>query len=282
MGLENVAYLADRAPATLDQSLSLIVPLYDEEERLVESASSLADFVTGYRLGSELILVDDGSRDNTADVANDLARQLPVPTRVLERPHLGKGAAVRSGLAVAAGTILAFCDVDLSTPLDELGRIAAAAASAPVLAIGSRDVVSTRLIQRESEARELLGKAFNGLLRMTLTPGIYDTQCGAKAAHRAVWKEILPYCVEDGFAWDAEAIAIGRRRGIAVWEVGIAWRHDARTRVRPLRDGARMVAAVPRMIRRVRQTPSLVAGPGARPIDLRAGELEVVAVLPSA
>jgi glycosyltransferase involved in cell wall biosynthesis len=282
VGQEDVAYLATVAGAALDRSLSLIVPLYNEEERLAESAASLAEFVAGYPAGSELILVDDGSRDDTAAVANDIAGRLPVPTRVLERPHLGKGAAVRSGLAVAGGTILAFCDVDLATPLDELGRIAAAAASAPVLAIGSRDVVSTRLIQRESEGRELLGKAFNGLLRMTLTPGIYDTQCGAKAAHRAVWKEILPYCIENGFAWDAEAIAIGRRRGIAVWEVGIAWRHDARTRVRPLRDGARMVAAVPGMVRRVRHTPSLVVGPAARPIDLRAGEREAVTLLPSA
>jgi dolichyl-phosphate beta-glucosyltransferase len=185
-------------------------------------------------------------------------------------------------LAAASATVLAFCDVDLATPLDELARIVAAAASAPVLAIGSRDVVSTHLIQRESEVREFLGKAFNALLRLTITPGIFDTQCGAKAAHRAVWREILPYCEENGFAWDAEAIAIGRRRGVAVWEVGIAWRHDDRTRVRPLRDGARMVGSVPRILGRLRQTPSLVVGASARPIDLQNAETEILAIVPSA
>jgi glycosyltransferase involved in cell wall biosynthesis len=268
-------------PTRSAPSLSLVVPLYNEEERLAESGEALAAFVHGYGVGSELILVDDGSRDATVEVARQLVGELAVPVRIVERPHLGKGAAVRAGLAVAGASVLAFCDVDLATPLAELGRIIAAAASAPVLAIGSRDVISTHLIHRENEVREFLGKSFNVLLRMTLTPGIFDTQCGAKAAHRAVWKEILPYCEEDGFAWDAEAIAIGRRRGVAVWEVGIAWRHDNRTRVRPLRDGARMVGSVPRILARVRQTPSLVAGPSARPIDLRAVEAEML-VVPSA
>jgi dolichyl-phosphate beta-glucosyltransferase len=261
--------LSERIRRGRQHTLSLVVPLYNEAERLPESAGALAEFIAGYPSGSELILVDDGSRDGTAKLATEFAAEFPARIRVLARPHLGKGAALRAGLDAGRGAVLAFCDVDLATPLYELERIIAAAASAPVLAIGSRDVVSTRLIERESEVREFFGKAFNLLLRMTLTPGIYDTQCGAKAAHRAVWEEILPFCGEDGFAWDAEAIAIGRHRGVAVWEVGIEWRHDHRTRVRPLWDGTRMVCSVPRILRRARQTSSLVVGPGARPIDLR-------------
>lgn len=248
--------------------LSLVVPLFNEEDRLGESVFALAQFVGGYGPGSELILVDDGSSDMTVPLAQSLAPQLGLRTIVLELPHRGKGAALRAGIARAGAAMVAFCDVDLATPLDELGRIVGAAASAPVLAIGSRDVVSTRLVRREGEVREFLGKSFNRLVRLTLTPGIYDTQCGAKAAHQAVWREILPYCREDGFAWDVEAIAIGRRRGVAVWEVGIEWRHDVRTRVRPVRDGAGMVRSVPRILRRVHQIPSLVFGPEARPIEL--------------
>jgi dolichyl-phosphate beta-glucosyltransferase len=251
-----------------EHSLSLVVPLYNEEERLQESAAALEDFVAAYEEGSELIFVDDGSEDATVEVASELAFDLRVPTQVLARPHLGKGAAVRAGLAMARASVLGFCDVDLSTPLDEVARLVTAAASAPVLAIASRDVVSTQALHRQAGLRGVFHKAFNRLVRATLTPGVYDTQCGAKAAHRAVWKEILPYCAEDGFSWDAEAIAVCRRRGMAVWEVGITWRHDDRTRVRPWRDGALMVASVPRILGRVRQAPSLVAGPSARPIDL--------------
>jgi dolichyl-phosphate beta-glucosyltransferase len=248
--------------------LSLVVPLFNEESRLIESGEALGDFLGRFAPPSELILVDDGSADRTAEVAEGVAFRLPVTARVLRCPHRGKGAAVRAGLLAARAPVAAFCDIDLATPLDELERIIAVATSGPVLAIGSRDVVATRLVQPEGELRELMGKMFNRLLRLTLTPGIFDTQCGAKAATTAVWHEILPFCREDGFAWDAEAIAVARRLGVAVWEVGIEWRHDPRTRVRPIRDGAAMVRAVPRIARGVRLIPSLVEGPAAKPIDL--------------
>jgi glycosyltransferase involved in cell wall biosynthesis len=257
--------------------LSLVVPLYNEEVRLEESGRQLVDFVASYPAGSELILADDGSSDTTVEVAEKLARHSALTIRLLELGHAGKGAALRAGIAAARGPIVAFCDVDLATPLDELRRIVSAAASAPVLAIGSRDVVSTRLVRREGEVREFLGKAYNRVLRATLTPGINDTQCGAKAAHRAVWCEVLPYCRENGFAWDVEAIAIGRRRGVAVWEVGIEWNHDERTRVRPMRDGLDMLRSVPRIVGRVRQVPSLVVGPEARPITLEPSSAPLVA-----
>lgn len=263
-GVVDVVDLRGRQWQSASHSVSLVVPLYDEEERLAENGVMLGEFVAGYASGSELILVDDGSGDATLAVASSLARRLPVETRIVSGPHQGKGAAVRAGLEIARASVAAFCDVDLSTPLDELGRIIAAAASGPILAIGSRDVVAPREAGTEGELRELLGTAFNWLLRLTITPGVYDTQCGAKAAHRAVWREILPYCSENGFCWDAEAIAVGRRRGVAVWEVGVAWRHDERTRVRPLRDGLQMVASVPRILARVSRTPAL----GALPLGL--------------
>jgi len=263
---------AGRGAASANVQLSLVVPLFNEAVRLRESISQLNEFVGAHGPGSELILVDDGSSDTTVATAKCLAPQQRVPTSVLTLPHRGKGAALRAGIAAAQAALVAFCDVDLATPLDELGRIVAAAASAPVLAIGSRDVVSTNLVHAEGEVREFLGKMFNRLVRFTVAPGIYDTQCGAKAAHQAVWREIIPYCREDGFAWDVEAIAIGRRRGVAVWEVGVEWRHDDRTRVRPLRDGVAMVRSVPRILQRVRQVPSLVFGPQARPIELHAPE----------
>src|SRR5262249_15010183 len=151
------------------------VPLYNEEDRLRESAPEIAAFIKQCARGSRLILSDDGSTDTTVETCRELADSLGVPVTVVAGAHRGKGATVQAGLEAARTPLVAFCDVDLATPLREMQRIVASAASAPALAIGSRDVVSTRLVHREGEVREFFGKAFNRLLRTTLTPGIYDT-----------------------------------------------------------------------------------------------------------
>jgi SAM-dependent methyltransferase len=123
-----------------------------------------------------------------------------------------------------------------------------------VLAIGSRDLAGSRLLQPESRTREALGRAYNRLLQATLTPGIVDTQCGAKAAAPAVWDAILEHSAEDGFAWDAEIVAIALGLGVEVQQIPIEWRHDERSKVRVGRDGVAMVLATPRIWRRARST----------------------------
>lgn len=240
--------------------VALVVPVFNEEERLREHGERLLGFVATFGQGSELIIVDDGSTDGTCEVAEGLVRKHPSGrVSLVRRPHEGKGAAVRAGLEDATAGVAGFCDVDLATPLDQLQRLFAAAFAAPALVIGSRGVVSSVLVRREGHVRELLGKTYNRLLRITLTPGICDTQCGAKAATTAVWREILPHCRERGFAWDVEAVAVARRLDIAVWELGILWAHDPRTRVRPLVDGMAMVWAVPRIWKRTHAVSSLLA-----------------------
>ena len=237
-------------------SLSLVVPLYNEEERIAEFGPQLADFIAGFAPGSELILVDDGSTDGTIAATEALLASRPeVDARLLRRAHAGKGAAVRSGLAEARGDVAAFCDVDLATPLDQLERVVRAAAMSQVLAIGSRDTVASHLIKPEGRVRELLGKAYNRLVQLTVAPGVTDTQCGAKAAATVVWKDILRWCNEEGFAWDVEAVAVARRLGFVVREVAVDWRHDDRSKVRVVRDGARMLAAIPRISGTLRSMP---------------------------
>jgi dolichyl-phosphate beta-glucosyltransferase len=238
-------------------SLSLVVPLYDEEERFAEHAKEIAEFVDGLPAGSELIFVDDGSSDGTAELVEDFIARWPGRTAsLLRRPHEGKGAAVRAGLAVAGADYAGFCDVDLSTPLDQLQEILLTARMGPVLAIGSRDAVASRLVRPQGRFRELLGKSYNRLVQLVVTPGVTDTQCGAKVAATEVWRAILPFCSQAGFAWDVEAIAVARRLGIAVREVAIEWSHDDRTRVRLGRDGAAMVAAIPRIVASAKRVPA--------------------------
>lgn len=234
-------------------SLSLVVPLYNEEDRFQEHAAELAEFIDRHPDGSELIFVDDGSADRTVEVVQRfLDGRTSARVRLIRRPHLGKGAAICAGLEAARGEFAAFCDVDLATPLDDLDLIVVTAHMTGGLAVASRGLPTSGFVRHESRRRELLGRLYNRLVQLTLTPGISDTQCGAKAAPTALWHKVLSHCTEKGFAWDVEAISVAQRLGFAVREVGVQWTHDERTRVRVARDGAAMVLAVPRLVNRRR------------------------------
>jgi dolichyl-phosphate beta-glucosyltransferase len=234
--------------------LGLVVPVFDEAIRLDDYGKLLVDFVAQQPVGSELVFVDDGSTDGTAERIVELLANLPgAPARVLRRPHAGKGAAVTAGLRSLDAPLLAYCDLDLSTPLDDLDRIASAAARAGAVAVGSRDLMGSTLVKPQGHVREALGRVYNRLLQVAVTPGVVDTQCGAKAAPRRVWEAVLPHCHEVGFAWDAEVIAVAQALGIEVLEVPVSWRHDDRSKINVGRDGLAMVAATPRIWRSARQ-----------------------------
>jgi dolichyl-phosphate beta-glucosyltransferase len=234
--------------------LGLVVPVYNEADRLSDYAKLLVDFVARRPAGNELLFVDDGSADGTADLIEDVIAEVPgVPARVLRRPHAGKGAAITAGLGALGAELVGFCDLDLSTPLDDLEGIAGAAARSGGLAIGSRGLATATLVRAEGPVRESLGRAYNRLLQAIVTPGVVDTQCGAKVAPRTVWDVLLPHCREVGYAWDAEVVAVAQAMGVAVVEVPVRWRHDDRSKVRVGRDGAAMVAATPRIWRSARR-----------------------------
>jgi dolichyl-phosphate beta-glucosyltransferase len=245
-------------------SLSLVVPVYNERERFVEHAKELLEFLRGFPVGSELLVVDDGSEDGTPELVEAfLADDARVRAKLLRRPHEGKGAAVRAGLQAATAEVAGFCDVDLSTPLDQLELLVEAASMSPVLAIGSRDVAGSDLVKPQSRLREALGKSFNRVLQATLAPGLADTQCGAKMAPTSVWERILPWSTEPHLAWDVEIIAIARRLGISVQEVGVRWVDDRRSRINVGRDGVAMLAALPRIARNARSVSAPAMTPAA-------------------
>jgi dolichyl-phosphate beta-glucosyltransferase len=244
-------------------SLGLVVPLFNEADRLGDYGKQLADFVVELPPGSELLFVDDGSADGTVDAVEELIAAHPGrPIRLLARAHEGKGAAVAAGLRAVGGDYTGFCDVDLATPLEHFGNIVGAAMAAPVLAVGSRDLAGSTLVETEGRVRETLGRLYNRVLQVAATPGVVDTQCGAKVASREVWSAILPHCREQGFAWDAELIAVALARRVPVQEVPIAWRHDERSQVRLVRDGWAMVRSIPRIVRSARRAAAEL--PGAR------------------
>lgn len=232
------------------EPLSLVVPVFNEERRLRTTGPALVRYIQEQPTGSRLIIVDDGSTDDTCSAARALETETSRVT-YLGRPHLGKGAAVEFGLKSADTPLSGYTDVDLSTPLHEVARLFQLAASSGSLVVGSRAMPETAISNHQARRRELLGRLFNLWVRATITPGIKDTQCGAKFARREVWEPILGSTVEQGFAWDAEVVALAIRQKLGVTEVGIEWSHDPTTRVRVWKDGMAMALAVPQIARRL-------------------------------
>lgn len=240
----------------LDGSLTLVVPLYNEAARFDRFAAELAAFVAGQPQGSELVFVDDGSADDTATLVEKFLASPPqCRARLLRQPHLGKGAALQAALSTATTPVAGFCDLDLSTPLTDFGRITEAARQAPIIAIGSRDLAASQITHQEGAVREFLGRAFNRAVQLMVAPGIVDTQCGAKVAQTELWRQILPHCRERGFAWDVEVVAVANSLDIPVLEIAIEWRHDEGSQVRVLRDGMAMLRALPRIRGNVARRP---------------------------
>jgi len=235
-------------------SLTLVVPMYNESVRLAETFDQLASYIESWPQSSTLVMVDDGSSDTTCEIAKKLIerRGSRNDIRLVSRPHLGKGAAIRYGLGQSKTDIAAFCDVDLATPLTELTRIIEVARATNGLAIGSRAMPESRLGVRESHKRELAGRSFNLLVRTLACKGVRDTQCGAKAAPTAIWKKLLASSVENGFAWDVEIIAFAQQMSVIVSEIGIEWNHDERSVVNVGKDGIAMAKSVITIARRVR------------------------------
>lgn len=237
----------------LKTSISLVIPLFNEEDRFAETADEIVGFTSRWGPQSEVIWVDDGSHDRTVEVADAfIARGHNIETKLLRIPHRGKGAAVRAGLLASHCSFGAFCDVDLATPLADIARLIDMCEQDGGLVIGSRGLPTSNVLEHESFLREQLGRAYNRVVRAFLTPDIFDTQCGAKAASNDVWIELLPRCREDGFAADVELIAMAMALEVPVTELGVRWTHDNRSRVHVWKDGMAMLTSLLRIWRRIR------------------------------
>jgi dolichyl-phosphate beta-glucosyltransferase len=237
----------------LKTSISLVVPLFNEQDRFSETAHEIVGFIARCGPNSEVIWVDDGSSDRTVELVEAfVSLEHGVETKLLRRPHQGKGAAVRAGLLSAQSPFGAFCDVDLATPLDDIADLIDICDRDGGLVIGSRALPTSKVLEHETFLREQLGRAYNRVVRTFLTPGIFDTQCGAKVASNGLWVQLLARCEEDGFAADVEMIAMAMAFDVPVFEVGVSWAHDDRSRVRVWRDGISMVTSLLRIWRRIR------------------------------
>jgi dolichyl-phosphate beta-glucosyltransferase len=224
------------------QGYSIIIPAYNESARVGATLDKVLAHVAERGWDAEIIAVDDGSRDNTVEIIRAYAEKHP-RLRLLQNPgNRGKGYSVRNGMLHARGELLLFSDADLSSPIEEADKLFAAIAGGADIAIGSRWLRRDLQIQPQPLHRQLFGRIFNLLLRITLGLRFKDTQCGFKAFTGRAAKAIFPLQKIERWGFDPELLYLARKLGFKVVEVPVEWAHNEGTRISPLRDGSRMFA----------------------------------------
>jgi dolichyl-phosphate beta-glucosyltransferase len=217
--------------------LSIVVPAYNEELRISPTLGRLHAFLSTQPLRYEIVVVDDGSKDHTCDVVTAHMAAIPNLRLVKQSPNRGKGAAVRLGMLQARGQIRVMCDADGSMPPEELPKLLAPIIQCKAeIAIGSRYAEGAKTDKKQPLYRVLWSRLCNRVIQKSLVPGIRDTQCGFKAFTAEAARDLFRYGRIDGWAFDLEILALARRRGFAIAEVGVEWKDDGRSRVNPLKD----------------------------------------------
>jgi dolichyl-phosphate beta-glucosyltransferase len=227
------------AAVSREPELSIVIPAFNEELRLPASLGKIAAYVREKRPNTEVIVVDDGSSDQTAAVAEswrDRIQQLRVVSNGVNR---GKGFSVRHGSLEARGAVVLFTDADLSSPIDEGDKLLAVLQSHDV-AIGSRAVDRSLIEVHESLFREFAGIIFNRIVRIILRLPFVDTQCGFKAFRREKCRIIFEQQTIERFGFDPELLYLARHHRLSVAEVPVRWAHSPATKVSMMRDSVQM------------------------------------------
>jgi dolichyl-phosphate beta-glucosyltransferase len=224
--------------------LSVIVPAYNEERRLPGTLHEISRHLAATGFTYEIIVVDDGSTDETGDVTSVQAQSDPCVQLLMTR-HAGKGAAVRSGAQAARGRRVLFCDADLPMAAEDLTRLAAMLGDHDVV-IASREGLGASRIG-EPYYRHLMGRVFNGFVQLLAVPGIQDTQCGLKCFTDESARRVFSMQTLDGFGFDVEILFVARKLGYRIHQVPITWSHRDSSRVDPIRDTLRMLADILRV-----------------------------------
>jgi glycosyltransferase involved in cell wall biosynthesis len=222
--------------------LSVVVPVRNEEQRLPTTLCGLVDGLRALRMPTEIVVVDNGSSDRSADVVRQ-HQSGPVPLRLVHCDQPGKGAAVRAGVLHTDSTYVGFCDADLATGVEALEPTLAQLRAGVNVVVGSRAHPGSVVRARHSVMRQSGAWVFRRLAR-TMVPGIGDTQCGYKFFDRATADEIFrPLCTA-GFAFDVELLARAQRVGAVIFEMPVRWTDVPGSTFHPLRDGYRSFLAL--------------------------------------
>jgi glycosyltransferase involved in cell wall biosynthesis len=217
--------------------LSIIIPAHNEESRLPQTLEQVVAFVQKQAFEIEVIVVENASRDNTLQTAQDFAARHPI-IRVIHEEKPGKGRAVQRGMLAATGSYRFFADADFSMPVDEISRFLPPTVDVPV-AIASREAPGA-VRYNEPSYRHVTGRVFNSLIRLIVLHDLNDTQCGFKMFRADAAEELFPRQTLMGWSFDVELLYIARRRGYPILELGVPWYFNPESKVNVLRDSWRM------------------------------------------
>jgi dolichyl-phosphate beta-glucosyltransferase len=220
--------------------LSIVIPAYNEEQRLERTVRDAVSYFRADGRAFELIVVDDGSRDDTSALARRLADELPEVQLIRLAANHGKGYAVRTGVVNSRGRTVLFADADGATPFAEIERLEAALDRGAEVAVGSRALEARGVRVQAKLYRRVIGRTFHAMVELLTVRDIKDTQCGFKLFHAPVAHDLFSRMRMNGFSFDVELLVMAARRGYAVAEVPVNWCHQPGSKVRLTVDSLRM------------------------------------------
>ena len=233
--------------STAEPRLSVVVPMYNETTRMRKSLPQLLDYLAAQPYSYEVVVVDDGSADETPALAREMLAAVPQYRVIETRPNRGKGHALRVGMTASRGQYVLFTDADLSTPPAELDKFWPWLEQGIDVVIGSRKMEGAVLTRRQPWWRERLGKVFTWLSDHLATRDISDVTCGFKSFSRRAAHDLFRRARIDDWSFDAEILFLAQRRGYGIKEVPVTWHDERGTKVRVLRDGLRALRGLLRI-----------------------------------
>ncbi|MFZ0662694.1 MAG: dolichyl-phosphate beta-glucosyltransferase [Acidobacteriaceae bacterium] len=225
----------------MNAEYSIVIPAYNEQARIGATLTEVIHSIEVHCWNAEVIVVDDGSTDATAQIVKSIAGQHPYVHLLSNGTNRGKGCSVRNGILNASGEIVLFTDADLSSPIEEATRLFSAIREGADVAIGSRWLAQSRQTIRQPLYRRFFGRCFNLVTRAIMRLPFADTQCGFKAFTHSAAQTIFQLQRIERWGFDPEILFIALKRGYTVREVPVSWGHDERTRISYLKDGLQML-----------------------------------------